>query len=151
MKISEEAFELANARGAKKKASHPGIVSVRYDRDIARLVIELDSGVGISIPSRELHGLEQATPVDLQNAEISPSGLGVHFPRLDVDLYLPAVLEDFLGTRRWMATSNGKLGGKATSVAKAAAARENGKLGGRPRKSAQDEQSVPGFRKKTHD
>lgn len=47
------------------------------------------------------------TGVDLQRylagAQISPSGLGVHFPRLDADLYIPALLEGFLGSRRWIA------------------------------------------------
>ena len=45
-----------------------------------------------------------------------------------------ALLEGFLGSRRWMAAEMGQRGGKATTEAKAAAARENGKLGGRPRK-----------------
>jgi hypothetical protein len=58
----------------------------------------------------------------------------VYFPRLDVDLHIPSMLEGFLGSRRWMAAQIGKLGGKASSEAKAAAARKNGKLGGRPKK-----------------
>jgi hypothetical protein len=37
--------------------------------------------------------------------EISPSGLGIHFPRLDADLYLPTILEGFLGSRKWMAST----------------------------------------------
>ena len=67
--------------------------------------------------------------------EISPSGLGLHFPELDADLYLPAVLEGFLGSRRWMAAQLGKAGGRVSSEAKTAAVRENGKLGGRPKKN----------------
>jgi hypothetical protein len=45
--------------------------------------------------------------------EFSPSGLGLHFPKLDADLYLPALLEGFLGSRRCMASAMGKAGGKA--------------------------------------
>jgi hypothetical protein len=44
--------------------------------------------------------LEKAHPADLVDAEISPSGLGVHFPKLDADLYIPALLEGFLGSKR---------------------------------------------------
>ena len=51
----------------------------------------------------------------MSEIEISPSGLGIHFPRLDADLYLPALLEGFLGSRLWMAAEMGKRGGKATS------------------------------------
>jgi hypothetical protein len=53
---------------------------------------------------------------------------------LDADIYLPALLEGFLGSRRWMAAQMRKAGGKASTKAKAAASRRNGKLGGRPRK-----------------
>jgi hypothetical protein len=98
MKISEEAYALANKSAAQTRANYPLAVSVRHDPDIARLVIELDSGIGITIPPQELRGLEKATPADLAGAAISPSGLGIHFPKLDADIYLPAVLEDFLGT-----------------------------------------------------
>jgi hypothetical protein len=38
-----------------------------------------------------------------------------------------------LGTKQWM-TQIGAVGGSASTVVKAAAARTNGKLGGRPRK-----------------
>lgn len=62
-------------------------------------------------------------------------GLGIHFPRLDADLCLPALLEGFLGSRCWIAAEMGKAGGKATTEAKAIAARENGRLGGRPKKA----------------
>lgn len=68
--------------------------------------------------------------------EISPGGLGLHFPMLDADLYLPALLEGIFGSRKWMAGMMGRSGGLTKSPAKAAASRENGKIGGRPRKPA---------------
>ncbi|HLA34276.1 MAG TPA: DUF2442 domain-containing protein [Rhodocyclaceae bacterium] len=36
--------------------------------------------------------MENATPSDLTDTEISRLGLGVHFPRINVDLYVPALL-----------------------------------------------------------
>jgi hypothetical protein len=123
-------------RAARKKSHYPAAVRVRYDPGSSRLVIELESGVEITIPPSHLQGLENANPADLEDAQISPSGLGIHFPNLDADVYLPAVLEGLLGTKRWMAARNGEAGGKARTEAKAAAARKNGTLGGRPRKSA---------------
>ena len=134
MDISDTALEAANRRGAEKKAAFPPAVAVRYDRRIARVVISLASGLDIAFVPRDVQGLEQAQPADLADAVISPSGLGVHFPKLDADIYLPALLEGFLGSKRWMAAQMGKAGGKASTQAKAAAARANGKLGGRPRK-----------------
>jgi hypothetical protein len=134
MKISDETFDLANKRGAQKQPHYPAAVAVKYDPGIARLVIDLASGLGLTIPLEAVQGLEDAVPADLADAEISPSGLGIYFPKLDTDIYLPALLEGVLGTKRWMAARNGKAGGKASTEAKAAAARENGKLGGRPKK-----------------
>jgi len=70
----------------------------------------------------------------LQAIEVTPSGLGIHFPKLDADLYLPALLKGVLGSRKWMATQLGARGGKSTSLAKRRASRSNGRLGGRPKK-----------------
>jgi hypothetical protein len=64
--------------------------------------------------------------------EISPHGLGLHWPQLDAGLYIPALIEGAFGSRRWM-KQIGELGGSARSAAKAKTSRENGKRGGRPR------------------
>lgn len=134
MDITDDVFEAANRRAVAKKVTFPVAVSVRYDRRVARVVISLASGLELAFSPKHAHGLENAHPSDLADAEITPSGLGIHFPRLDADLYLPALLEGFLGSKRWMAAEIGKIGGKASSDAKAVAARQNGKLGGRPKK-----------------
>lgn len=135
MEITDNILETANRRAAAKKAAFPTVVGVRYDRRIARIVISLASGLELAFSPRHAQGLENAHPADLVGAEISPSGLGIHFPKLDADLYIPALLEGFLGSKRWMAAEIGKLGGQSTSEVKATAARQNGKLGGRPKKA----------------
>jgi hypothetical protein len=135
MSITDDAVTAANRRAAAKKSAFPAAVSVRYDRRIARVVIVLASGLELAFSPEYAQGLEHAHPADLADAEITPSGLGIHFPHLDADLYLPALLDGFLGSKRWMAAEIGKIGGAASTEAKVAAARQNGKLGGRPRKS----------------
>jgi hypothetical protein len=135
MSITDDAVTAANRRAAAKKSAFPAAVSVRYDRRIARVVIVLASGLELAFSPKYAQGLEHAHPADLADAEITPSGLGIHFPHLDADLYLPALLDGFLGSKRWMAAEIGKIGGAASTEAKVAAARQNGKLGGRPRKS----------------
>jgi len=77
--------------------------------------------------------LENAKPSQLDDIEISPSGFGIHFPKLDADLYLPALLEGFLGSKKWMAARLGAVGGRSRSAAKASASRINGMRGGRPK------------------
>ena len=71
----------------------------------------------------------------MEQIEISSSGFGIHFPKVDADIYLPALLMGFLGSRNWMAARLGALGGKSRSAPKRAAAKRNGRRGGRPRKS----------------
>jgi len=95
-------------------------------------VVQLSSNLGIFFSPRDAEGLEHATPEQL--IEISPSGYGLHFPKLDADLYLPSILEGVFGSERWMASRMGMRGGRSRSAAKTMAARENGKKGGRPRR-----------------
>ena len=87
----------------------------------------------ISFSPRDAQGLETATWEQLREIEIDPPGFGLHFPALDADLYIPALLEGFFGSKRWMAARLGELGGKAKSAAKAKASRANGRMGGRPK------------------
>jgi len=131
---NRDEFERANCRAAARRAGVPVAVAARYDRRTGRVVINLSSGVDISFSPRDAQGLETATAAELSAIEISPSGLGVYFPKLDADLYLPALLEGLLGSRRWMAARLGQRGGQARTHAKATASRLNGRLGGRPRK-----------------
>lgn len=134
--ISQEAFEQANQRGAALKQGCPTAIAARYDRRIGRVVISLSTGLDISFPPYAAQGLETAKPAQLGEIEITPSGLGLHFPQLDADLYLPALLQGFLGSEHWAASRLGARGGAAKSEAKAIAARKNGTQGGRPRKTS---------------
>jgi hypothetical protein len=119
---------------ARKVSAIPRAVSARYDRRVGRIVLHLSSGIDLAFPPHIAEGLETATPAELTLIEISPSGFGIHSPKLDADLYLPALLEGFLGSRKWMASRLGAQGGKSISAAKTAAARRNGRAGGRPSK-----------------
>ena len=134
--VTQEEFEQANARAQARHKTSPVAVAARYDRRIGRIVVALNNELEVAFPLRLAQGLENAKPADVSVIEISPSGLGLHFPKLDADLYLPALLEGLLGSKQWMAARLGKQGGKSRSASKAAASRENGKRGGRPRKHA---------------
>ena len=131
---SRDDFELANQRAREMENNIPRAVAAHYDRKTGRIVIELSSKVIISFSPRDAEGLEHAEPSQLDAIEISPSGFGIHFPALDADVYVPGILEGFLGSKRWMASRLGQIGGQSRSRAKKAASRTNGRLGGRPRK-----------------
>jgi hypothetical protein len=127
-------FDLATQRGKDIQALMPRALSAWYDRKNRRIVIQLSSNLDISFSPDNAQGLEHAAPSQLEKIEISPSGLGIYFPELDADLYLPAILEGFFGSKKWMASRLGQAGGKSRSLAKKAASRANGRLGGRPRR-----------------
>jgi hypothetical protein len=136
MTITSLEFKRANARAKALKASTPAATSAYFDRKSGNIIVKLSTGIGIFFSPKDAQGLEDGTPAQLSQIEITPSGFGLHFPKLDADLYVPAILEGFLGSRKWMAARLGAAGGSSRSKHKAAAARANGALGGRPRKLA---------------
>ncbi len=134
MSTTTENLHAANRRGVTKKAVYSALRSVRFDSRSKRLVFSLSSGLDLVFPTESVPELKGTSASSLTDYEISPSGLGVYFPKLDVDLYLPSLLSNFMGSKHWLASEMGKSGGKQSSVAKAKASKANGKLGGRPKK-----------------
>jgi Protein of unknown function (DUF2442) len=130
-------FAEAGERAKDLKMRVPRAVSAHYDRKTGRIVVHLSSRLILSFSPRDVEGLEDVRPSQLSEIEISPSGFGLHFPAMDADVYVPGLLEGFLGSKTWMASRLGQIGGRSKSADKQAASRANGKLGGRPRKAAQ--------------
>jgi hypothetical protein len=133
--LTTEQFEAANARG-QARLRGPRAESTHYDAGRNRVIVRLTTGVEIGFAPRDMEGLQHASTDDLKAIEVEAFGLGIHFPTIDADLYVPALLEGVLGSKRWMAAQLGAAGGRTRTQAKAAASRENGKRGGRPRKIA---------------
>jgi hypothetical protein len=127
---------MANRRAKELQETIPKAVSVHYDRKRGQIVIGLSSRLTVSFSTHDAQGLANAEPSQLEAVEITPSGFGIHFPKLDADLYLPSLLEGLLGSKKWMAARLGQAGGRSRSRAKRAASRANGRLGGRPKKVA---------------
>ena len=135
MAITEQELTQAEARmEATRAAGHA--VSARYDRRRSRIVVALNTGVELTFPTRLAEGLADASPENLAEIEISPAGLGLHWPKLDADLYVPALLQGVFGSKQWMARQLGAEGGRSRTAVKVAASRANGRKGGRPRKFA---------------
>jgi hypothetical protein len=128
-------FAAAKARGEARMRG-PRAASAHYDAGRNRVIVRLTTGVELGVAPHDVEGLRHASIEDLKVIEVEAFGLGIHFPKLDADLYVPALLQGVLGSKRWMAAQLGSAGGRARSPAKAAASRENGKRGGRPRKLA---------------
>jgi hypothetical protein len=109
----------------------PRAASARYDRRLDRVVVELTNGCTFAFPPRLAQGLEGASDEELSQVEVLGAGYGLHWEALDADFTVPGLLAGIFGTGAYMA----RRAGRATSPAKAEAARRNGSKGGRPRKS----------------
>ena len=130
--VSDEQIDAARARARQFQVDDRRAVRVVYEKKTELVTLHLDDGVRISIPRGLLEGLQDASPAQLAKVEILGRGTGIHWPLLDVDHYVPGLLNHIFGTSRWMAEL-GRRGGSATSVRKAVASRANGKKGGRPK------------------
>jgi hypothetical protein len=108
--------------------------TAHYDRTTGHLSLSLDNGASVSIPARLIEGLRDAPETALETIEVAGVGYGLHWPEIDLDLSVPALLAGVFGTRRWVDTQRAGHAGRATSAAKSLASRQNGAKGGRPRK-----------------
>jgi hypothetical protein len=132
--ITTDAEIVAALERAKRHANDPLAQTVEHIPGLNLLIVGLSSGRRLVLPIEDLQGLGNATHEQIQKYELLGHGTGISFPDLDVDLYVPALIEGVYGNRRWMAQL-GKKGGKAKSEAKRLAAKANGAKGGRPMKS----------------
>jgi hypothetical protein len=129
-------IEAAEARGRKLLETEPRAASVRYERETGRVVVDLVNGCTYAFPAQLVQDLQGASHDDLANVQVDGLGFDLHWPALDVDLYVPALISGIFGTRDWMTKELARRAGQTKSSAKAAASRANGLKGGRPRKGA---------------
>ena len=101
-KFTPDEFEAAKTRG-KARLEGPRAESAHYDAGRNRIVVQLTTGVEVGFGPEQAQGLENASVEDLKAIEIEEFGLGIQFPRLDADLYVPAIVEGLLGSKSWMA------------------------------------------------
>jgi Protein of unknown function (DUF2442) len=125
------------ARAAEQAARRRGhrARAVRFDRAKGRVVLELASGVLFAFPVAAIPALRRAGPAQLAQVVTNASGSSLRWDALDVDVSVAGLLlaaVDPAERLRYLAS----LAGRATSPAKAAAARTNGAKGGRPRTTA---------------
>ena len=69
--------------------------------------MRLITGVEIGFAPRDVEGLQHASTDELKSIKLEAFRLGIHYLKLDADLYVPALLEGVLGSKRWMAARLG--------------------------------------------
>ena len=133
--LSDAEFRAATDRGREMMEREPRAVSAFYDRETGRVVVELANDCTFIFPAHlaeELHGADDEA---LSGVRVDGAGFNLHWPAIDADLDVPALVAGVFGTRAWMAKEWARMAGRSTTSAKAAASRVNGAKGGRPRKA----------------
>ncbi len=103
MDVTESEYEIATQRGKLLRQTIPSATSARYDSTTGRLIVGLSSGVELSIPLSLIRALDTALPSALAEIELNAGGYGIRFPRIDEDIYVPALLVDFCGAPKEVA------------------------------------------------
>jgi len=93
--------------------------------------VELTNGSSFRLPIKLIPSLRNNSANQLAAVEVNPSGEGLHWESLDVDLSVPGLLQQIFGTTSWM-RQLASHGGRSRSPAKVRAAKSNGAKGGRP-------------------
>ena len=125
-------YVAAEALGRRERAAGLRANRAHFDRATRRVVLDLISGYSFGIPLARLPEVSRATDADLAEVEVLGGGSVLHWESLDADYSVQALILSAVGTRS-IARQLGRMGGRATSPAKADAARQNGAKGGRPR------------------
>ena len=128
-----ERFARARARGQAREQDPSAVVEAQYDATRDAIDLRFRSGGSMTIPRQIVPGLDDVPASALAAITVSPAGDALSWPSLDVDVYIPGLVERAFGTRLF-ARATGQRGGRRRSKAKAAAARVNSAKGGRPRK-----------------
>ena len=128
-----ERFTRARARGQARAHDPSAVVKAQYDPGRDAFDLRFRGGGTMTIPRQIVPGVDDAPAAALGSITVSPAGDALSWPSLDVDVYVPGLVERAFGTRLF-ARATGQRGGRRRSKAKAAAARVNGAKGGRPRK-----------------
>ena len=98
----QQQIDRARQVGDRLEQTEARAVTAWYDSHSQRVFIELRTGIVMGFPYRWLQGLVEATPEQLLEVEVTPSGYGLHWEELDIDLAVPQLVSGIYGTQAWM-------------------------------------------------
>jgi hypothetical protein len=99
----ERQYAQATRRGNQHLANQPIATSVKYNRRLRKIVIELSNGCTLLVPPELAQGLAGASAAELAAAKILGPGTAIDWPKLDVQLSVEGLLAGNFGTQAWMA------------------------------------------------
>ncbi|QDZ39387.1 DUF2442 domain-containing protein [Euhalothece natronophila Z-M001] len=94
--------KIEKARKNKKSQLERKAINAKYDPQNDQIIIQFVDGSEFRFNSQLGQGLQSATPEQLAEVEITPSGQGLHWESLDADLRIPDLLQGVYGNQKWM-------------------------------------------------
>ena len=129
-----ERFARARARGLARSRAASAILDAHYDVGRDAIDLQFRGGGSMMIPRQIIPGLKQAPASALgEPISISPAGDALSWPSLDLDIYVPGLVERAFGAHLFVAATRRQTG-RTRSKAKGTAAKVLGAKGGRPGK-----------------
>lgn len=142
-KLTKARIARGMREGAESRLREPHATEVHFDRETRCYTLTMLAGAKVSFYAHQVHELNGATLDQLADVSLSPSGGGISWEQIDMDIDMTGLVMDLVSGVGWRSAFRALLMREITTMtspAKAAAARENGKKGGRPRKAdKQDE------------
>ena len=96
--LTDAGFEAAEARGREMTKSEPRAAAAHYDRETGRVVVELANGCIYIFPAQLAQELRGADDEALSGVVVDGAGFNLHWPAIDADLYVPALVAGVFGT-----------------------------------------------------
>jgi len=106
-----ERYARARARGEARAQDPSAVVDARYDSDKDLIDLTFGGGGSMAIPRNAVPGLRRASASNLESIVVSPAGDALSWPSLDVDVYVPGLVERAFGSRLF-AAATGRRGGR---------------------------------------
>jgi hypothetical protein len=119
--LTDRQIKAAEARGWKMHETELRASSVKYEPATGKVVLDLVNGCTYAFPAGVVQDLVGASDENLGHVELDGAGFNLHWPTLDVDLFVPAIGSGVFGARKWMAGEFARIAGPARSPAKGAA------------------------------
>ena len=127
----EAQIDAAIARQTEIDATEPRAKKVLFDD--GRITLHFNNDATFSFLTDSVETISTLSSEILATVELTPSGKGLRWDEVDIDLSIQGLLLGIFGSNVWMKQIATK-GGSSTSEKKKAASRANGQKGGRPRK-----------------
>lgn len=100
--IDTDTLTKAARLGQRLLAVGPLATSARYLAG-GRIQVNLSNACVFEFPVSMAQGLAGAKVANIRTIKIEAAGLCLYWPKLDVDLYIPNLLNGVFGTKEWMA------------------------------------------------